>query len=136
MGKDLRRERCSGNKGSICPAALVVWKVEPDSGSAVDEFGADVESLRSLQRLYQSAERWEELAESYERHLGIVEDDAQRLDLQAKLGDLRREHLHDLQGALDAYRNALSIDSSHGPSRNALEKMLEVDDTAARRDAA
>ena len=35
------RELSSGHKGSVCPAELVDWEVEPDLGSAIDKFGTD-----------------------------------------------------------------------------------------------
>jgi tetratricopeptide (TPR) repeat protein len=112
------------------PDAIDAWR------AVIDEFGPDVDSLGALEKLLDAAERWDELAESYERHLDIVEGDAERLELLAQLGDLRREHLSDLEGALETYRRALGIDTSHEPSRNALEKLLEVDDHVARREAA
>src|SRR5262249_54620376 len=72
----------------------------------------------------------------FEQHLEIAADDAKRLELLAELGDLRREHLNDLVGSLEAYRRALTIDTNHEASRAALEKLLEVDDGPTRRDAA
>ncbi len=124
-------------------AATILWENLESAGEAidawsavVDEFGSSVEALQSLEALYAAAQRWDELAETYATHLDMIDDDAQRLDLQARLGDLRREHLSDMVGALEAYRSALSIDTKHGPSREALEKMLEVDDPVARREAA
>jgi tetratricopeptide (TPR) repeat protein len=112
------------------PEAIDAWI------AVIDEFGAERESLEALEGLYRMAQRWEQLAETYQRHLDITEDSGRRLDLQAKLGDLRREHLADLPGALEAYRTALTLDARHAPSREALRQMLEVDDLLARREAA
>ncbi|HEY3235290.1 MAG TPA: tetratricopeptide repeat protein, partial [Polyangiaceae bacterium] len=102
----------------------------------IEQFGPDSESFRALEALFEAAERWDELGETFERHLDIVESDAERLDLLAKVGDLRRERLDDLDGALEAYRRALSVDTAHEPSRLALQKLLESEDPAARREAA
>ncbi|MFO0565830.1 MAG: hypothetical protein U0263_09215, partial [Polyangiaceae bacterium] len=110
--------------------AIDAWR------AVVDEHGSSLESLVALESLYLSAERWEDLAETYGAHLDVVESDSERLDLLVRLGDLRRERLRDIEGALDAYRRALMLDASHAPSRGALEKLLDSEDTQARRDAA
>ncbi|MGC4094944.1 MAG: tetratricopeptide repeat protein [Polyangiaceae bacterium] len=121
----------------------VLWRklsAVPDAIDAcqtlLSEFGPDAETFRSLEALYQSAERWEELAETYERHIDAAGSDAERLELLAKLGDLKREHLADVPGALEVYRRALKLDSRHTPSRSALEKLLDANDSNVRREAA
>lgn len=104
--------------------------------SVIDEFGPDTGALRALEALLASAERWEDLSDAYDRHLQIVEVGADRLELLVELGDLRRDHLNDVAGALEAYREALTLDTSHGRSRAALEKLLEGDDLLTRREVA
>ena len=52
------------------PEAIDAWR------AVIDEFGPDAESLSAIEKLYESAERWDELGESYEVHLDIAEDDA------------------------------------------------------------
>ena len=110
--------------------AIEAWR------AVVDEYGSSLESLLALERLYQSAERWDDLGETYGAHLEIVQSDADRLDLLAKLGDLRGEKLRDLEGALDAYRRALTLDTTHSASRAALEKLLDSEESLARRESA
>jgi tetratricopeptide (TPR) repeat protein len=100
------------------------------------EFGPDGETFRTLEALFQTAERWDELADVYERHIDSAGSDTERLELLAKLGDLKREHLSDVPGALEVYRRALSLDSRHTGSRSALEKLLDSSDAAIRREAA
>jgi tetratricopeptide (TPR) repeat protein len=104
--------------------------------SLLTEFGLDGETLRSLEALYQSAERWDDLAETYERHIEAASSDGERLELLAKLGELKRDHLSDVPGALDVFRRALAIDPRHPPSRGALDKLLDHLDPAIRREAA
>ncbi len=118
------------DKLSSLSEAIDAWR------AVIDEFGPEAEALTAIEKLYESDERWDELGDSYDAHLDIVEDDAERLAMLARLGDLRREHLGDLEGALETYRRALSLDTTHGPSRSALEKLLEVDDIPTRREAA
>ncbi len=104
--------------------------------AVADEFGPDEESLQALEQLFQRAERWDELADTLERHLDVADTDQQRLGLFVRLGNLRRDHLSDTAGALESYRNALALDTAHGPSREALEKLLGSEDHLARREAA
>ncbi len=123
--------------------AQTLWRKLESVPEAIDafqslltEFGLDGETLRSLEALYQSAERWDDLAETYERHIDAASSDAERLELLAKLGELKRDHLSDVPGALDVFRRALAIDTRHAPSRAALDRLLDHQDPATRREAA
>lgn len=102
----------------------------------VDEFGPDVESLSALEELYRTAERWEELGDVYERHLDIAPNDTERLRLYVAIGQVKRKHLGDWEGALSAYRQALDLDRTHAPSREALEEMLDSSEALTRRESA
>lgn len=104
--------------------------------SIVDEFGPAAEIYQSLEGLFAELERWDDLNETYERHLDIVETDEERLAVLAALGNSRRDHTKDYPGALEAYRRAISIDSTHGASRAALNEMLALEDRTARMEAA
>lgn len=126
----MRKAETLSNKLENVPDAIEAWR------AVVDEFGPSLETLPPLEKLYEGAERWDELAEAYESHLDLVSETSDRMDLLARLGDLRRQHLSNLEGALEAYRDALTVDSQHAPSRSALEKLLEVDDNIARAEAA
>ena len=110
------------------PEATLAWR------TIVDEFGPDRPTLESLEALYEKAERWIDLAETFETHLSLAEEPEDRLALLVRLGDVRRAHQNDLGGALDAYRQALTVDPGHQPSREALERLLGEE--TARRDAA
>jgi tetratricopeptide (TPR) repeat protein len=99
-----------------------------------DEFGPEPQTLSALEALYEKAERWADLADTLDVHLSLSGDLNERLDLFARLGDVRRLHQSDLPGALDAYRQALMLEPSDARCRAALEALLE--DPEARRDAA
>lgn len=102
--------------------------------AVLDEFGPEPPTLSALEALYMKAERWADLAETLDVHLSLSNDIPERLDLFARLGDVRRLHQSDLPGALDAYRQALTLEPSDARCRTALEALLE--DPDARRDAA
>jgi tetratricopeptide (TPR) repeat protein len=100
----------------------------------LDDFGADAAALAALAKLYEVADRWQDLAETIEAELSLIEVPQDKLALLVKLGTVRQQRLHDTPSAIEAYRQALSIDPSHTSSRHALEALLV--DTEARREAA
>jgi tetratricopeptide (TPR) repeat protein len=108
--------------------AINAWR------AVLDEFGPEHATLAALEVLYEKAERWSDLAETLEVDLSLAEATQARLDLQARLGDVRRLHQGDLPGALEAYRQALQLDPASARCRAALEALLDVPD--ARREAA
>jgi tetratricopeptide (TPR) repeat protein len=102
--------------------------------AVVDDFGADRASLASLATLYELADRWQDLADTLEADLALADTSADKLSILARLGEVRQKRLGDLSGAIEAYRQALTLDPSHAICRDALEAMLENAD--ARREAA
>jgi tetratricopeptide (TPR) repeat protein len=117
-----------GEKLSDVSEAILAYR------TIIDDFGPDTGTLSSLAMLYEVADRFQDLAETLEAELTLAESNEARLALLARLGDVRQARLKNLDGALDAYRHALSIDVSHAPSRAALEGLLA--DATARREAA
>ncbi len=102
--------------------------------ASVDEFGPDRGALASLASLYESADRWRDLADTLEADLSLADSPADKLAILSRLGDVRQSKLGDVASAIEAYRQALSIDSSHARCRGALEALLV--DPGARREAA
>ncbi|MBN1609318.1 MAG: tetratricopeptide repeat protein [Polyangiaceae bacterium] len=130
--KSLRRElmvrlaTLQNSRLSNPAAAIDTWN------NLIGEFGADPESLGALEALYRDVERWSELADAYEQHLGLTLQDSERLALLASLGQVRSQQLGDLVGALDMFRSALALDASYAPARQALDAMLESHDPLTR----
>ncbi len=102
----------------------------------LDEFGTDPGILEALSVLFRAEKRWDDLADNLGMRLDATTDDGERLNLLATLGDLRREHLSNPGGALEAYREITERDPSHERARSALTKMLEHDDPLNRKEAA
>jgi golgin subfamily B member 1 len=105
------------------PAAILAYR------AVVDDFGADRASLAPLAALYELADRWQDLADTLEADLALAEKAADKLQILARLGEVRQVKLRDVAAAIGAYRRALEIDPSHERCRGALEAMLS-DDTA------
>jgi tetratricopeptide (TPR) repeat protein len=141
-----RRELTSDSEARrslLSRSAEILWK-KLDAGleaideyqTLMDEFGPSGPALDALESLFRAAERWDDLAETYSRHLEIAESDGVRLELLAKLGDLERLQRNDVPAAIEVYRRALAVDPKHAPSRAALETLLESPDAGIRRESA
>ncbi|MCC6645454.1 MAG: tetratricopeptide repeat protein, partial [Polyangiaceae bacterium] len=96
--------------------------------TVVDEFGPDPSLLVALAGLYAKSGAHHDLAETLALQLDVAEDEAARVELLVALGDVRRAHLEDLSGALDAYRQALTLAPSHAAARESLEALLQSAD--------
>ncbi|MDB5216888.1 MAG: domain protein putative component of TonB system, partial [Myxococcaceae bacterium] len=135
----IRTAQALGDRLSDVPEAILAYR------SVLDDFGADREVLGALVKLYEKAEQWPDLAETLEADLALVSTttpgaDADRIALLTKLGDVRRKRLDEVGSAIDAYRQALTLDPGNAAARSALEELLEpgAHDTQvdARREAA
>ena len=144
----LQRRRDSSADGELRRSLMTreaetLWKKLDSVPEAIDayqalvaEFGPSRDSLSALEALFGAARRWEELSDTYERHLELCDTDDERLEILAKLGDIKREHLADDSAAVEIYRRALKLRTTHEASRAALGKLLEAADNATRREAA
>jgi len=93
----------------------------------LDAAGDEPSALGALDRVYLRNAMWKELADILGRQLTIVGPDDDKLahvELKYRLGQLREQHLHDLPGAIDAYRDILDLMPAHERGRAALEKYL------------
>ncbi len=102
--------------------------------AVLDDFGADRKVLGALAALYQKAERPRDLAETLEADLALANEPADRIDLLTRMGDVRRKSLGEVGEAIEAYRQALTIDPAADAAREALEALLA--DEGARGEAA
>ncbi|MBL8718308.1 MAG: tetratricopeptide repeat protein [Myxococcales bacterium] len=105
----------------------------------LDGFGPDREILAAVAALYGKSAQHRDLAESLEKQLDLATESADRVNLLSQLGTLRIEHLEDLPGGLECYRDALTLDPSHAVTRESLEKLLAASSSegeAARAEAA
>ena len=67
--------------------------------------------LALLVEVYRSAQRWPDLADTYERLSGITDDPRRRARLLYEEGRLRAEKLHDDRGATGCFLKAADLDS-------------------------
>ena len=129
----VRTAQTLGDRLNDVPEAILAYR------AVLDDFGADRDVLGALVKLYEKAEQWPDLAETLEADLALATADADRIALLTKLGDVRRKRLSETESAIDAYRQALTLDPANAAARGALEELLEPgneDNVSARREAA
>lgn len=107
------------------PGAIAAYR------TLLDDYGPERSVLSALAALYEKSGAHQELEESLEKQLELATDQNDRVSLLAMVGHLRIEKLETLSGGLEAYRDALTLDPSHGPTRAALEKLLENENARA-----
>ncbi|MDP9000178.1 MAG: tetratricopeptide repeat protein, partial [Myxococcota bacterium] len=86
----------------------------------------DVESLSNLDRLYLSAESWQDLAQILEMRVAATADPLDRVELYARLGELYETRLGDLPKAIRAYRRVFDeLEPTHEGAIAALARIYE-----------
>jgi tetratricopeptide (TPR) repeat protein len=82
------------------------------------------DAILALDRLYQNAEMWTELADVLRREIRMAQNDQEIVALQFRLGQLYEQNLKDVDNAIEVYREILVADPTHGPTLAALELLF------------
>jgi golgin subfamily B member 1 len=85
---------------------------------------ASASALSALEGLYERGQMWRELADNLGHQLSMAEQEASRLRLMLRLGELRESRMSDLDGAIEIYRDVLHRDPASVEARAALERLL------------
>jgi tetratricopeptide (TPR) repeat protein len=115
----LRIATTLADKLTDVPEAILAYR------AVIEDFGASVPTHAALATLYEIADRWQDLADTLEAQLALETGEGERLALLARLGHVRQHKTADVDGAIEAYRQALAIRTSHPASRAALEGLTE-----------
>jgi len=89
---------------------------------------AEAEALDAMARLYERAQRWQELADTLEKRVGTDLPDDERVELLLTLARLRVDRLDSLDDAKATYRRVLEIDDHQRAALTALAEIYEVED--------
>ncbi|MBO6939656.1 MAG: tetratricopeptide repeat protein [Deltaproteobacteria bacterium] len=84
-----------------------------------------VNALIGLARLYRAQQKWDELIDTYERHVSATPDRGERIRIYKALGDTYSADLGDPDRAIDAHLNVLSINEDDAESLDALTRLYE-----------
>jgi len=82
-------------------------------------------AYRDLERIYAQEKKWENLVETYRKHLLITADQKERIDLYTRKGQVLENELRDLERAIEAYNDALSLEPDHAPALSGLARLYE-----------
>jgi tetratricopeptide (TPR) repeat protein len=100
-------------------AAILAWT------ETAKAFGPSEESTRALAGLLKSTSRWQELTELLEIAAQTAVSPDPKATLMRQLGDVRRERLHDAEGAIRSYEAALAADPTEEGAIEGLHALLE-----------
>ena len=98
----------------------------------LEDDGEDLRAVRALNRILEDHERWDELADSVERELEWVDDDAAPT-VKKRLGDIYCQRLAQPVRAVDLYEEVLEDDPSDTEAREALEELMYREDAPSGR---
>jgi tetratricopeptide (TPR) repeat protein len=82
-------------------------------------------TYRALERIYRDQRRWEELVETYRKHIGAISDRDERMELYALMGQVYEEELKEPERAIEAYNDILAFDPDHLAALAALGRLYE-----------
>src|SRR6185503_10586834 len=85
----------------------------------------NAKAYRDLERLYRQERKWEQLVETYRKHLTVTSDANERIDLFTKMGQVYEQELRDLDRAIDAYNDVLSVEADHADALAGLARLYE-----------
>jgi golgin subfamily B member 1 len=88
---------------------------------------ADYEAISALDRLYGQAERWLDQLQILERAVDAAADQQEQTAMRFRIGGLWENKLGDMLRAIEAYRDVLNHDYTHGPTIEALGRIVHGD---------
>ncbi len=82
-------------------------------------------ALQGLERLYRQLQRWDDLIQTYYRHIDVTVDRREKVDLYLLMGEVYRDEMQDVDQAIDAFLNVTSIDEDNAKALDALTRLYE-----------
>lgn len=89
-------------------------------------------ALEGLARCYRRLRQWLDLINTFDRHINATHDRDKKVELLGATAKVYAEEVQDLDKAIDAYLNIIDIQDTHIPSLEALAKLYEKQDDAAK----
>ncbi|MCB9662249.1 MAG: tetratricopeptide repeat protein [Sandaracinaceae bacterium] len=84
----------------------------------------NLEAINALDRLYESTQRYAELAGVLQRQVQVAATPDDILNNQFRLGQVYQHHLGDVDSAIEQYREILAAAPEHQPAMSALELLF------------
>ncbi len=89
-------------------------------------------ALEGLERCYRRLRQWHDLVGAFERHINATLDRQKKIELWSATAKVYADEVQDLDRAIDAYLNIIDLDESSIPALDALAKLYEKQDDAAK----
>ncbi len=86
---------------------------------------ANLQAIKTLERLRRTQERWEELIAVLDRHIQLLASPVEQADLCVEVGDVYHQHLKKVDQAVNAYHKALELNGRCRPAMHALGMLYE-----------
>lgn len=83
----------------------------------------DLLAIESLERIFESDERWEELIEVLEQKADSTYDPDDVVEIRLRIASIYEEQLVDLERAIEAYEELLSVETDNEDALDALERL-------------
>ncbi len=104
--------------------------VKPDKAAerleqVLDIDPAHEEALSSLARLYRNMQRWDDLLQTFERHVTATPDRAEKVRLFKAAGEVWWHEKEDLDRAIDGYLNAIDLNEDDLEALDALTRLYD-----------
>ena len=93
---------------------------------AIARFGQDHETLAALSRLYEQAERWEDLLEVAERVHEMAVEAPVRAAIRFQMGEIMRTRTGELERAVEAYAEVLDLVPDHEGALASLASVMST----------
>ncbi|MBW2463713.1 MAG: hypothetical protein JRH11_18830, partial [Deltaproteobacteria bacterium] len=93
----------------------------------LDEDPTDLTAIDALEGLYETEERWEDLAELLERRLDVAQNQAEQITARVRLARLSEQRFGRREEAMEQLRAILEMDSQNGDALDELERLLGLD---------
>lgn len=94
----------------------------------LDEDPTDLAAMSSLEKLYEQAERWEDLRDLLERRLDVAETDADRVVARVRMARLEEQAFGRRDEAMEQLREILEMDPENGEALDELERLLLLEE--------
>lgn len=84
---------------------------------------SDILAMESLERVFETFQRWNELVEILEQKANATYDPDAIVAIRSRVASIWEEELQDISQAIIAHQSVLAADQSHLPSLEALERL-------------
>jgi tetratricopeptide (TPR) repeat protein len=102
-----------------------------DTDKAIDNFmkileidPEDRSALGTLDNIFTNEERWEDLLPIVEKEAEISFEPEETINLRYRIGTILKEHIGDVERALDVFQNILTVMPEHTPTITSLENLI------------